>query len=243
MAAVASTERANPGSRARPGSRWSRTHTAAARAGTATRGGPRRGPAASPPPWPPPGARWARGGRGRRSRRARRPATAAWTRRSTARRRSGQRTAAITIATLAPDTAVRWESPACRKSSTSSGSIRRVSPTTRPGSSPAGRGSSVPARGVGSARRAARPPSAARSRARPRGPAARAPTAPPPRRRPVAGRRGEDPRPHRLTGQQLPPPLLGREQQHRGVQVPDAAPPRAARSRSRPRRSGAGRCR
>ena len=71
------------------------------------------------------------------------PATTAWTRRSTARRRSGHSTAVRTIATFAPDTAVRCASPARSKSSSAPGPWLGVSPTTRPGSSPAGRGGST----------------------------------------------------------------------------------------------------
>ena len=47
------------------------------------------------------------------------------------------------MATFAPDTAVRCDRPARRNCSTSTGSMPLVSPTTRPGSSPAGRSPSM----------------------------------------------------------------------------------------------------
>ncbi len=143
IAAVATTDSAKPGSVARLGSTTSRTPAAAARAGTAARERPaaraRRVTA------PMTAARITLGvGRASTTNAPRAStATTACTRRSTARRRSGRSTQATTIATLAPDTAVRWLRPASRNSSSSTGSRARTSPTARPGTSPADRGSST----------------------------------------------------------------------------------------------------
>ena len=143
MPAVALTDSAKPGSAARRGSTRSRTQTAAHSAGTAARDRPDA--RASSVTAPMAAARTTLGlGRARITNPiSARTATAACTRRSTARRRRGRRTPARTIATFAPDTAVRCASPARRKSSSSTGSMAVVSPTTRPGSSPAGAGSST----------------------------------------------------------------------------------------------------
>ncbi len=143
MAAVATTDSAKPASTANPGSTTSRTSTAAASAGTAARGRP---PASARRVTAPIAAARRTLGVGRASTTkatSATPATAACHRRSTARRRSGHSTHASTIATFAPDTAVRWERPATRNSSTRTGSSARRSPTARPGTRPAARSSST----------------------------------------------------------------------------------------------------
>jgi hypothetical protein len=143
MAPVATTDSANPRSRARLWSRRSSTHTAPPSAGSAARGLPDA--SASNATAPMAAARTTLGlGRASTTNPARAiPATTACTRRSTARRRNGHRTPARMMATFAPETAVRCARPARRKSSTSTGSMARVSPTTSPGSRPAGRSSST----------------------------------------------------------------------------------------------------
>jgi hypothetical protein len=155
MAAVAATESAKPASRARPGSSSRSTHTAAPNAGSAARGRPEASARSVTAPMA--AARTTLGlGRARMTKPiSARPATTACTRRSTARRRSGHSTPIRTIATFAPDTAVRWESPARRKSSSSTGSMAWVSPTTSPGSNPAGRGPRTRAADVASPWRSA----------------------------------------------------------------------------------------
>jgi hypothetical protein len=140
MAAVAATDRANPPSRARAGWTSSRTTVAAASAGTAARGRPAPNDQSVTAP-----IAAARSTLGEGRARITKPASATtamstWTLRSTARRRSGQSTAASTIPTFAPETAVRCANPALRNSSSSTGSARLVSPTTSPGSRPAARG-------------------------------------------------------------------------------------------------------
>ena len=143
IAAVAVTDKANPGSCARDG--WSRSSTvaAAASAGTAARGRPVARAHSVTAPMA--AARTTLADGRARTTKPMSPssATAACTRRSTARRRSGHNTAASTIATLAPDTAVRCARPALRKSSSRTGSLRLRSPTTSPGSRPAGGGGST----------------------------------------------------------------------------------------------------
>jgi hypothetical protein len=107
MAPVAATERAKPGSRASPGSNVSSTQTDAPRAGSAARGRPDA--SASSVTAPIAAARTTLGlGRARTTNRISAiPATMASTRRSTPRLRNGHRTPATTIATFAPETAVR----------------------------------------------------------------------------------------------------------------------------------------
>ena len=143
MAAVAATDSVKPASRASPGSAVRSTQTEAASAGTAARGRPAASAISVIAPIA--AARTTLGpGRASTTKPASpRPATSTCTPGRTPRRRSGHRMPVSTIATFAPETAVRWESPALRKSAVRSGSIARVSPTTRPGSSPAGRSSSV----------------------------------------------------------------------------------------------------
>ena len=107
MPAVAATDRANPGSRARPGSQSRSTPAAAPSAGSAARGRPVA--SASRVTAPMAAARTTLGlGLARITKpTSARPATTACTRGSTARRRSGHRTPESAIATLAPETAVR----------------------------------------------------------------------------------------------------------------------------------------
>jgi hypothetical protein len=143
MAAVASTERANPASRASPGSTRSRTQTVAASAGTAARERPVASAMSATAPIAAARSTLALGPARTTNPSSARPATPAWARRSSARRRKGHSTPATTMATFAPDTAVRCDKPARRNCSTSTGSMPLVSPTTRPGSSPAARSSSV----------------------------------------------------------------------------------------------------
>jgi len=57
--------------------------------------------------------------------------------------RTSSRTAPQTITRLAPETAVRWDIPASRNSSSTRRDMAPVSPTTRPGSRPASSGSST----------------------------------------------------------------------------------------------------
>lgn len=143
MPAVAATDSAKPGSVASAGSTSSSTQIAAHSAGTAARGRPEASATSVTAPMA--AARTTLGlGRASTTNPTRTTAaTSACTRRSTARRRRGRRTPARTIATFAPDTAVRCASPADRKSSSSTGSMVVVSPTTSPGSSPAAAGSST----------------------------------------------------------------------------------------------------
>ena len=154
MAAVAVTDSAKPGSRASPGS-WSRSRqTPALRAGTAARGRPDASASSVTAPMAAARRTLALGPARTTNPPSTSPATTACTLRSTTRRRSGHRTPVITIATFAPDTAVRCVRPARRKSSSSTGSMARVSPTTSPGSSPADlRSSTRPAEAASPSRR------------------------------------------------------------------------------------------
>ena len=194
----------------------SRTQTAAPRAGTAARGRPEASARSVTAPMA--AARTTLGlGRARTTKpTSASPATTACTRRSTARRRSGQRTPASTMATFAPDTAVRCARPARPKSSSSTGSMARVSPTTRPGSRPAGPGSRTRSAPSPRAPAAALRRPAAQPRARRPAWAARA-RRPPRRRRPPAGARETDADADLLARGQAYPPVARREEQHAGV--------------------------
>ena len=114
--AVATTDRAKPASRAIPGSARTRTTIEVASAGTAARCRPVA--RASRVMAPIAAARRTLGlGVARTTKPASAtPATTAWMRRRTARRRRGHRMPRTMIATLAPETAVRWASPARLKS-------------------------------------------------------------------------------------------------------------------------------
>ena len=157
------------------------------------------------------------------------PATTACTRRSTARRRSGHRTAVSTIATFAPDTAVRWASPARRKSSSehrvhrarvAHDEPRQQSGRPRFQDPPGGGGQSLPA-----AHR--RPAAVGRGRpAATAGPRAdtTATTSSPGRAAETTARTRT-----RWPGQQVAPLVGGREEQHRRVQPVRDRPRRSAR--------------
>ena len=143
MPAVAATDRANPRSRAKAGSKDRSTKTAAASAGIACRVRPVA--RASNVTAPMAAARRTLGWGPTRTTNAA-SASAQITARVTGRnrlRRNGHRTAPITMAQLVPDTAVRWDRPLIRKSSTRTASIPAVSPRTMPRRSPASSESSV----------------------------------------------------------------------------------------------------
>ena len=137
-AAVASTDRPNPGSAASAGSAISSPSTVAASAGTAVRSRPSARASSTMAPI---AAARSTLGDGRASTTKPRSAaalSAAATRGSARSRRRSPSTAPATIARLLPETAVRWLSPAARKSSRSSAGRLRVSPTASPGSRAAG---------------------------------------------------------------------------------------------------------
>ena len=157
--------------------------------------------------------------------------------RSTARRRSGHSTAATMIATFAPETAVRCDSPARRKSSSSTGSMPPGVADHQARQQPGRPRASVRAEESASPSRSAPASSCQPAGPRP-GTVARAPTAPP---HVVTGSGWRGPARARSGCRGAgPPPLLRREQQDRGLQPPADAR-RAARSRSRRPGPGAGR--
>lgn len=155
---VASTESAKPGSPASSGSTRTSTVTAAANAGSAARGRPAA--SAASPIAPIVAARTTLGdGRTRMTKpTSATPHSPAASHGPARAHRASSNTAPTTIATLLPETALRCVIPVARKSSSTAGGNRLVSPTTRPGSSPPGSSGSGaqarcrPARSVPAAR-------------------------------------------------------------------------------------------
>ena len=143
-AAVAAADSANPGSTASRGTHSSSPTTVTASAGTADLLRPMASASRTTPPMT--AARSTLGdGRARTTNpTSASPAPAAHTRGPARSSRSRNSTAPATTARFAPDTAVRWVSPAARKSSATSGVWSRVSPTVSPGSSPAERSGNTP---------------------------------------------------------------------------------------------------
>ena len=135
---VASTDSANPASPASSGSTSTSTATAAASAGSAARGRPAA--SAASPIAPMAAARTTLGdGRTRMTKPTSATAQSPAASHGPARdHRASRSTAPTTMATLLPDTALRCVMPVARKSSSTAGRNRLVSPTTSPGSRPPG---------------------------------------------------------------------------------------------------------
>src|SRR5262249_29080887 len=135
--AVASPDSAKPGDRASSGCQSSKPMTAAPRLGRTARGRPQARATSASTPMAAARSTLGEGRANTTKPTVASPPAAADSRGPAPSRRATKRTAPTTYTRLAPETATRCDSPAVRKSATSTGSIAEVSPTARPGSRPA----------------------------------------------------------------------------------------------------------